>query len=171
VNLRPRTFCAWLALASVAAAASACSDSSLTIYCTGIPEGGCPGDPAEDFCDQDSTCASIYTCEQGNTWTFVTKCPGYSPPKDAGADGSRDATLDAHASADAHARDVGFSLPEGAAGGPGCPDLDDTDCPVETAVACGVGCCGCVDLWVCVDGGWNAWGECGEAGTIEQNER
>jgi len=29
-------------------------------------------------------------------------------------------------------------------------------------------CCGCVDLWVCDNGGWNIWAECVDGGIVLQ---
>jgi len=142
--------------------ALACSDPTLNKYCTGIPAGGCPGLGTTNC--EDHTCKAIYsddpsTCE----WTFVAACPDYVPPHDAGVDV---ATEDGGNDADIRARDAGFQLPDGASGGPGCPDLEAPDCPVATATLCS-DCCGCQELYVCTGGGWNPWGQCSDAGTIQ----
>jgi hypothetical protein len=69
---------------------------------------------------------------------------------------------------DGSPRDAGFVLPPGANGG-SCAetatDLESPDCTVDEALACN-DCCGCENLYVCSDGGWSLWGECGDAGTI-----
>ena len=62
--------------------------------------------------------------------------------------------------------DVSIDAPPGAYGGPGCVDLEQPDCSLGTALACGgtADCCGCQDLYVCSNGGWVPWGECTDAG-------
>ncbi len=145
---------------------SACSDPTIDDYCMDIPKGGCPGEDGTNC--EDTTCAAIYSHSSSCVWTFVQSCPNYKPPHDAGPpDGSRDAAPDGQLR-DAHLRDAGFVLPPGAAGGPGCLDLESPDCPLDLALQCD-DCCGCQDLYVCVDGGWNEWGECGDGGGILQD--
>jgi hypothetical protein len=161
-----------LVAAGGAALVFACSSAGFAPYCTGIPAGGCLYDESADGstnCGADPTCAALYSANSSCAWTLVQKCPGYTPRPDGGAarDGSADASrTDAGFARDAHLRDVGFVLPPGAGGGPGCEDLESPDCPLEQAVVCGVGCCGCSDLYVCADGGWNDWGECDDAGEV-----
>ncbi len=155
--------------------AVACTDAPLHDYCTGIPAGGCPGLDGSNCLDP--TCEAIYSNDLECKWTFVTKCPNYKAPKDGGpADGARDGppgdargegrAPDAHA----HARDAGFVLPDGAAGVLDCPMLELPDCDVASAAECPpqANCCGCQDLWTCVDpdAGWNLWGECDDGGAL-----
>ncbi len=151
---------------------AACSNSGFAPYCTGIPAGGCLYAASADGatnCSSDPTCAALYTSSATCAWTLVQKCPMDLPPTDAGAprDGSAD-TRDAEAGfqLDAYLRDAGFVVPSGAGGGPGCEDLEFPDCSLDEALACGEGCCGCADLYVCADGGWNDWGDCDDAGAI-----
>jgi hypothetical protein len=60
--------------------------------------------------------------------------------------------------------DADIDAPPGAFGGPGCESLVVPDCALGVALACGAGCCGCEDLYVCENGGWDLWGSCGDAG-------
>jgi hypothetical protein len=123
------------------------------VACRDIPAGGCPlghGDPCVD-----PTCATAYLCDDtSGAWIKDHECP---PHPDAGHDAGVDAN-DA-----ATAGDVDIDVP-GANGGPGCADLEPPDCPLGLVVACGTGCCGCEDLFVCQNGGWNAWGYCSDGG-------
>ena len=139
--------------------AAACSSPLLVTYCTNIPAGGCPG--ADGTNCVDPTCAAIYERQSDCSWTFVQDCPGYVAPADAAV-----AHGDGSSSADGGPTitDAAFPLPEGAAGGPGCTELETPDCPLALAAGCGASCCGCQNLFVCSDGGWNAWGVCGDAG-------
>ena len=57
-----------------------------------------------------------------------------------------------------------IDAPPGAFGGPGCGDLLEPDGALGVALACGASCCGCEDLFVCENGGWELWGTCGDAG-------
>jgi hypothetical protein len=148
------------------ALATACTEAPVHDYCTDIPVGGCPGLDAMNC--EDTTCAAIYSDNDSScVWTLVQKCPNYKPPVDAGHDGdAADGSSDG-SPRDASLRDAGFLLPQGANGGPGCPDLEAPDCPVELALQCAY-CCGCQDLYVCVDAGWNLWGECDEGGGVSE---
>jgi len=146
----------------VSALAFACGDSVDHAYCTGIPDAGCPN-PVSNC--SDPTCAAIYQPDESCQWTFLQSCPGYVPPHDAGRDSPRAVAVDGLAF-DGARRDVAVVLPPGASGGPGCEDLELPDCPVAEAYVC-QDCCGCQDLYVCVDGGWDLWGECNDAGTVE----
>jgi hypothetical protein len=58
------------------------------------------------------------------------------------------------------AADASIDAPPGAYGGPGCGALQSPDCSLGFALACPSGCCDCEDLFVCENGGWNAWGSC-----------
>jgi hypothetical protein len=144
------------AAVSVVALAWACNgDLPQDPKCSNIPAGGCPSSfgPA---CD-DPSCAAVYACTSAG-WNLVGTCPA----RDAGADAvAGDATKDAPAP-----RDVDIDAP-GANGGPGCQDLEPPDCTLGFGLACPAGsCCGCEDFFVCVNGGWNQWGTCGDGGAI-----
>jgi hypothetical protein len=143
-------------------AASACSDPSLPALCHDLAPPACPADDDADVC-ADVGCASVYACDDG-TWTFLRTCPDDSPeagvhPAEAGEDAPSQV-------------DAPFDAPAGAFGGPGCIDLEEPDCPLGTALACsgardyGAGCCGCADLYLCVDGGWEPWGNCTDDGGV-----
>ncbi len=139
----------------------ACADQPI-LACHDIPAGGCPlaGNGAE--C-QDPTCAAAYACDEttGN-WIFDHACP----PQDAGPEASADA---AHDAADGGGFDADIDAPPGAFGGPGCVTLQPPDCPLGEALICSSGCCGCSDLFVCNDGGWDPWGYCSDdAGIVQQ---
>jgi hypothetical protein len=67
--------------------------------------------------------------------------------------------------AEAASYDASIDAPPGAFGGPGCESLVVPDCALGVALACGnSACCGCEDLFVCENGGWELWGTCGDAG-------
>ena len=133
--------------ASAAALAGGCGDTAVPPKCTDIPDGGCPAQGGTAC--QDPSCAAMYTCGADGGWTFVKTCPPFDgsvqdanipPPSDAGYD---------------------IDAPPGAFGGPGCVPLQPPDCPLGTALACpNHQCCGCEDLFVCDDGGWDPWGTC-----------
>jgi len=140
------------------AACNAFSDLPNEQACNDIPEGGCPGAGTSNCVDP--TCAAIYTCEGDGAWTFSATCPARDAgPRDASAHDARpDVSL---------RRDVDFDVPPGATGGPGCIDLQCGDCTLSLALACPSNeCCGCQNVFVCDDGGWNLWGECAEGGAL-----
>ncbi len=142
------------ALAALSLSTVACQLSSEEEPCLNIPDGGCPGvDPTNCL---DVTCAAIYTCQPNGTWVEAVVCPA----REAGVDATADVTPPVETGAP---RDASIDVP-GAFGGPGCTDLEDPDCPLGMALACGPGCCGCSDLYVCQDGGWLLWGECLDGG-------
>jgi hypothetical protein len=130
-----------------ASLAGGCSQQPI-MPCRDIPEGGCPVQGGTAC--QDPTCVAAYACEADGGWTLVRACPATDGgPPDAGADapGPSDAGYD-------------IDAPPGAFGGPGCLDLQPPDCPLGTALVCPNACCGCTDLYVCDDGGWDPWGVC-----------
>jgi hypothetical protein len=122
--------------------------------CNGIPSGGCPGSGTDNCVDP--MCSAIYTCEDDGGWSFSATCPA----REAGVPDARpDVDL---------RRDADFDVPPGATGGPGCVDLQCGDCTLSLALACPSDeCCGCQNVFVCDDGGWNLWGSCGEGGALE----
>ncbi|HWL86153.1 MAG TPA: hypothetical protein VNO21_10145 [Polyangiaceae bacterium] len=145
-------------LGASAAAMDACDDNPQIASCGEIPAGGCPR--RGDTCG-DRTCASVYACGNDGQWSFVQTCPaqegGASP--DASADGASDAQPLRDASI--------FDVP-GAAGGPGCPDLQPSDCPLARLEYCPENqCCDCEALFYCGSGGWQPWGDCLDGGTLE----
>ncbi|WP_394844658.1 hypothetical protein LZC95_47340 [Pendulispora brunnea] len=133
------------------AVAAGCEDSILSIApCGEIPAGGCPrrGDTCADV-----TCDAVYTCTDG-AWTRIATCPAH----EAGPDGSpSDAGV---TDTGVPPRDASWLDAPGSNGGPGCADLELPDCPLGVAASCPSGCCGCEDLFVCRDGGWEFWGTC-----------
>jgi hypothetical protein len=131
----------------------ACGDTPPPRACADLPPPACPSDSDADVC-ADLTCASVYECEDG-TWVFARSCPDYSP--EAGARPADASSEDARAIPDAP-----VDAPPGAYGGPGCTALELPDCSLGTALGCAStpDCCGCQDLYVCVNGGWNLWGAC-----------
>ena len=136
-------------------AALACDSFIASTPCNEIPDGGCPFQGGGEC--MDPTCAVIYSCNSADGgWSFMQQCPA----RDAGSlDGASEA---------APMMDAGYDIdaPPGAFGGPGCEDLELPDCPLGEALICGSGCCGCEDLYICDDGGWNPWGECTDAGPV-----
>lgn len=137
----------------------ACSDDGVTASpCTSIPAGGCP--IAHGVACEDPSCEAVYACQPENVWTLVQRCPAH----DAAAREPSDASPDADAAP--APRDAAIDAPPGAFGGPGCGDLVLPDCPLGVALACGSGCCGCEDLFVCNAGGWDLWGACGDGGPV-----
>ena len=143
-----------------------CDDTPPPESCVDIPDEGCPEDEDADVCE-DVTCSAVYACN-GGVWSLAYACP--SRP-DAGLDGGRAsdaATLEASVTS---LRDVeAVDAPPGAFGGADCIDLEQPDCSVGTALLCSgaVDCCGCQDLYVCQGGGWIPWGECTDAGVVQQ---
>jgi hypothetical protein len=139
--------------------AVSCSDDPTPHPCTGIPTGGCP--LSYGVACEDPSCTAVYRCLPNNQWELDHMCP----PLEAGAP---EAGLPASDAGDASAPpfDADIDAPPGAFGGPGCDPLQAPDCPLGTALACGTSCCGCEDLFVCQNGGWSAWGYCGDAGPV-----
>ncbi|HEY8042473.1 MAG TPA: hypothetical protein VIF15_21875 [Polyangiaceae bacterium] len=141
--------------------AAACEDGTPATPCVNsVPTGGCPDDGTLDVC-QDPSCNAAYACTKGS-WVLDHTCP--PRPADAGSDAvilPRDAQA---------ASDAAVDAPPGAFGGPGCVDLQPPECPAGVALACGGArdCCGCTDLFVCVNGGWNPWGSCVDGGVVPQ---
>lgn len=139
------------------AAVVACDDGALTATpCTDIPAGGCP--LAHGVACEDPACDAVYACLPGNQWELRARCPARD-----GAVGDASPVVVADAEA-VLPRDASVDAPPGAFGGPGCPSLGAPDCPLGVALACGAGCCGCEDLYVCSNGGWDLWGVCGDGG-------
>jgi hypothetical protein len=143
----------------LSALGAACQLSAEEQPCLDIPDGGCPGVDQTNCLDV--TCAAIYTCQPNGSWILALPCP----VREAGVDSSVDAPAPKEASA---VRDAAIDV-QGAFGGPGCVDLEQPDCPLGEALACGPDCCGCGDLFVCQDGVWNLWGECVDGGVQPQD--
>lgn len=135
----------------------ACNDTQPIVQCNDIPDGGCPSQ--EGVACQDPTCAAAYTCEPDGGWALAYTCP------------ARDAEVDSTSNDAPSPNDAGYDIdaPPGAFGGPGCEALEMPDCPLGEALLCQNGCCGCGDLWVCDDGGWDPWGTCSDDAGIRQN--
>ncbi|HEX8790020.1 MAG TPA: hypothetical protein VF765_03655 [Polyangiaceae bacterium] len=147
----------WVVLAC--ALCCACDSTLEATPCHDVPDGGCPLDNGANVC-QDPSCNAAYACVDGG-WVRTQVCPPHphdaaTPPADAGEGGST--------------FDVSIDVPPGGNGGPGCTDLELPDCPAAVGIACvqSPGCCGCTDLWVCDDGGWDLWGECADGGIVVQ---
>jgi hypothetical protein len=135
---------------------AACNDTPFPATCSDIPAGGCPEDNGAEVCS-DCTCRSVYACDNGK-WVFAMDCPANPCPEAGSGDASpMDATV----------VDVSYDAPPGAYGGD-CVDLELPDCQWGTAEACAAmpGCCGCIDVWVCQNGGWMSWGTCGNGGLV-----
>ena len=138
-------------------AIASCEDNYVVARpCTNIPEGGCPLSRGV-ACD-DPACEAVYACRENDVWEFRSFCPGREGggPTDAFAP-----------EPDAASFDADIDAPPGAFGGPGCGSLELPDCALGVALACGAGCCGCEDLFVCENGGWEFWGVCGDAGPMQ----
>lgn len=144
-------------LVSAIVSSVACDDGPATATpCTDIPSGGCP--LAHGVACEDPACEAVYACLPGNQWELRARCPVRESAADGGV---RPSAPDADVGL---VRDASVDAPPGAFGGPGCPSLVAPDCPLGIALACGAGCCGCEDLYVCTNGGWDLWGACGEGG-------
>lgn len=128
------------------AVAVACSEQPTAQSCRNVPDGGCPLAYGK-ACD-DPACAAAYACLPNGTWQLDHTCP----PRDASSEAPPPPS-------DAGVKDVDLDVP-GAFGGPGCAPLQPPDCPYGTAATCPQGCCGCEDLFVCRDGGWNIYAAC-----------
>jgi hypothetical protein len=139
-------------LVSLCLLLAACSTQSTPELCKDIPPGGCP--LSQGLACDDPSCAAAYACTPDG-WVLDHTCP----PHEGGAP---DATVVPEAS---EPRDVDVGDVPGANGGPGCNLLEAPDCALGTALACSAGsCCGCEDLFVCVNGGWTGWGTCADGG-------
>lgn len=153
---------------SAGALAFACQGTLLApTDCGQIPEGGClDKGNAVDQCD-DRTCVALYRCEAldpadpiEGAWQHGRDCPVRPAPEPDPLDAS---------AADADAADAGplrsdaalpTDLPPGAYGGPDCLSLEIPDCALAVGYGCQIDCCGCEELFVCVNGGWDSWGTC-----------
>ena len=148
-----------VAIGAVLATIAACEDQTVVAQpCTNIPPGGCPINRGVSC--QDPACEAVYACREGNVWELQARCPG----RDANA------VTDSSLPDGAIAFDASIDAPPGAFGGPGCPSLQEPDCPLGLALACGAGCCGCEDLFVCENAAWLLWGRCGDGGIQQTPE-
>jgi hypothetical protein len=146
-------------VAGVTLTVFACADDATPEACTNVPPGGCP--LSHGVACQDPACEAVYLCLPNNVWQLDQLCPpheGGPPPavEDAGEEEA----------APRSSFDANVDAPPGAFGGPGCVDLEIPECTLGFALACGAGCCGCEDLFVCEGGGWTLWGACGDGGLI-----
>lgn len=132
--------------------AASCSDPPTAQPCTDVPPGGCP--ISRGVACEDPACEAVYACRPGNVWELEKICPS----RDGGA------ARDAHVPEAEPPIDASIDAPPGAYGGPGCGLLQEPDCALGLVLACPSGCCGCEDLFVCVNGGWDLWGHCGDGG-------
>lgn len=131
-------------------ALTACQDE-FTESCPEIPAGGCR---SSSVACGDTSCAALYLCEIG-VWQLAKVCAndGSVPMRDGG--GPRDTGTNQFSF------DASIDAPPGANGGLGCGPLQTPDCSLGFALACAsTECCGCDDLFVCNNGGWDAWGSC-----------
>ena len=137
-------------------AIASCEDQEVVPQpCTDIPAGGCP--LSHGVACEDPACQAIYACRENNVWELRAPCPG----RDGGG------PTDAFVPETSSSFDANVDAPPGAFGGPGCGDLIEPDCALGIALACGATCCGCEDLFVCENGGWELWGSCGDAGPMQ----
>ena len=143
-------------LGAAVALVAACDDGEVPQPCSDIPAGGCP--LSRGLACEDPACEAVYLCRPGNVWELHEQCP----PRDAGS--PPDVVIDAGDGGPSF--DASIDAPPGAFGGPGCASLQVPDCALGIALACGAGCCGCEDLYVCEDHGWTLWGSCGVNGPI-----
>ena len=141
-----------LSLAPLALAS--CGDALDDKPCTNIPAGGCP--LSKGVACEDPSCVAAYACRSGNVWELDHMCPGHEagPVIEASTDAS-DASMEV-----SRPFDAAIDAPPGANGGPGCGPLQVPDCTLGFALACPSGCCGCEDLFVCQNGGWNYYATC-----------
>ncbi len=153
-----RALAAVLSIVSVLVAIAACQDQTVVARpCTNIPPGGCPINKGVSC--EDPACEAVYACREGNVWEFQAHCPGRDASRGVDAGPATDGGI---------AFDASIDAPPGAFGGPGCMMLQEPDCPLGLAIACGAnGCCGCEDLFVCENEAWLLWGRCID-GRIEQ---
>jgi hypothetical protein len=133
----------------VASITLGCSTNDTVKECNN--DGGCP--LAYGTACDDPSCAAAYACTNGG-WVLDHVCA------------VREAGPDTSVIVDAGVRDVDIDVP-GANGGPGCNSLVPPDCTLAAGAACPNGCCGCEDLFVCQNGGWNVWGYCSDGGIFK----
>jgi hypothetical protein len=132
---------------------AACSTQSEPELCKDIPDGGCP--LLQGLACEDPSCAAAYACTSEG-WVLDHTCPA----QEGGAPDTSLPDTDTGGP-----RDVDVGVGPGANGCPGCTLLDAPYGSLGTALACNAdSCCGCEDLYVCVNGGWNHWGTCTDGG-------
>jgi hypothetical protein len=148
-----------LAFAALGAGGCDTVDYAPKEYCSDVPDGGCP--LSNGVACEDPMCGAVYACNAG-VWSLDHECPTIDA---AVEDGGTEAGADTMPDFDAASIDA----PPGSFGGPGCADLEEPDCPLGEALACGPSCCDCEDLWVCVDMGWTEWGTCTPGSGVMQN--
>lgn len=130
----------------------ACSDRPVPQPCSNIPAGGCP--LSRGVACEDPACEAVYLCRPNDVWELHQRCPmRESRSLEDGGIGPE---------AESPMFDASIDAPPGAFGGAGCESLQAPDCPLGIALACGAGCCGCEDLFVCENNGWTPWGSCAD---------
>lgn len=134
---------------------AACDDEAVPEPCSNIPAGGCP--LSRGVACEDLACEAVYFCRPNNVWELKEQCPA----RDAGP--VPDASIPETAPPPP-IFDASIDAPPGAFGGPGCDALQAPECALGLALACGAGCCGCEDLYICEAGGWTLWGTCSDGG-------
>ncbi len=150
------------ALAAVIACSSCTDDPATVEPCNDIPAGGCP--LSNGVACEDPSCTAVYACRANRVWELDHVCP----PHEAGAaEASSEAGEAGDAASDGPREgsrpfDASIDAPPGAGGGPGCEDLQAPDCSLAVGLACPMGCCGCEDLFVCNNGGWDYYATCAQ---------
>jgi len=158
--LRTRMLLGASLIGAVVAVLAACGDESVPQPCSDIPAGGCP--LSRGLACEDPACEAVYLCRPGNVWELHERCP----LREAGTPPDADVDVDVDAGDAGPVFDAAIDAPPGSFGGPGCASLQAPDCALGLALACGAGCCGCEDLYICADDGWSLWGSCGEGGPV-----
>lgn len=151
---------------SAGTAVAACEGTLIApTDCGEIPAGGCIDKGSTvDQCE-DRSCTALYACHAldpvepiRGAWEPQRECPARPAPElDASA-------VDAATEAGRGRSDAAFppDLPSGAFGGPDCVSLELPDCALAVGYGCTTNCCGCEELFVCANGGWDSWGTCVE---------
>jgi hypothetical protein len=155
MRIRPAVRLGLVALVAVlglqVAATSACGPDDAIVACKDIPDGGCP--LASGVSCEDPSCKVAYACTAGGTWVVDHACP------------ATDAMI--AEPVPPIVLDSSFDAPKGDLN---CVTLEMPDCPASLAEQCGVGCCGCENLFVCNQGTWTPYGSCDGDGGIHPGQ-
>jgi hypothetical protein len=147
-------------VAGALAVVMSCSDDAATVEpCNDIPPGGCP--LSNGVACEDPSCTAVYACRANRVWELDHVCPPHEggAPEASSGDGGSDAASDGPREG-SRPFDASIDAPPGAGGGPGCEDLQAPDCSLAVGLACPMGCCGCEDLFICNNGGWDYYATC-----------